>query len=44
MYECETTGCPEYVSHPGQFCLACTQRNEAEDEMEEEWDEIEGYL
>jgi hypothetical protein len=34
MYECETIGCPEYVSHPGQHCLVCRQRMEAENE---EW-------
>jgi hypothetical protein len=37
MYECDTIGCPEYVSHPGQLCLACRQREEndgADDEDE----------
>lgn len=45
MYECETLGCPEYVSHPGQYCLRCTQEREAdEDDSDEEYDEIEGYV
>lgn len=45
MYECETLGCPNYVSHPGQFCLECTQRNESSsDDLDEEYDEEEGYL
>lgn len=47
MYQCDIIGCPEYVSHPGQLCLACTQRKEAEDDPHEdeyEYDEDEGWL
>ena len=36
MYECDTIGCPEYVSHPGQLCLRCEQRERDEEELEEE--------
>lgn len=35
MYECDTLGCSEYVSHPGQLCTACTQREESEGEYED---------
>jgi hypothetical protein len=43
MYECDTIGCPEYVSHLGQFCLGCTQRNEADDNLNECYDDDLGY-
>lgn len=39
MYECDTIGCPEYVSHPGQLCLQCTQRKEAEDSGYDDYDD-----
>lgn len=38
MYECDTIGCPEYVSHPGQLCLACRQREEAESDPDDDDD------
>ena len=45
MYECDMVGCAEFVSHPGQLCLACRQRWEAEDDTDEEvYDDEEGYL
>jgi hypothetical protein len=38
MYECDTIGCPNMVSHPGQYCLECEQRqdSEAEEDLVEE--------
>lgn len=38
MYECDTIGCPEYVSHPGQLCLACRQREENDGAYDDEED------
>jgi hypothetical protein len=35
MYECDTIGCPEYVAHPGQLCLACQQREESDGEEDD---------
>lgn len=44
MFECDTLGCPEYVSHPGQICIVCTQRQDAEsDPYEEIYDPETGY-
>jgi hypothetical protein len=44
MYECDTLGCPEYVSHPGQLCTACTQREEDDGEYDDEdYDEPDDY-
>lgn len=44
MYKCDTLGCPEYVSHPGQLCLACRQREEHDSEYDDEdYDEAGGY-
>lgn len=44
MYECDTIGCPEHVSHPGQLCLACRQREENDGEYDDEdYDADDGY-
>lgn len=44
MFECANLGCPERVSHPGQFCLVCTQREENGGEYDDEdFDEAENY-
>jgi len=44
MYECATLGCPEYVSHPGQLCTACWQREQNDGEYDDEdYDEADGY-
>jgi hypothetical protein len=40
MYPCDKIGCTEFVSHPGQLCLACTQREENEGD---DYDEDEDY-
>lgn len=35
MYDFGTIGCPNSVSHPGQLCLECEQREMDLDELEE---------
>lgn len=39
MYECDRITCANYVSHPGQLCLECQQREDAENECGDDEDD-----